>query len=188
VVEATRSPSDCRLERLTYVSIELHNTCATFLRTYYLSAASGTWLSTGQRVTTHHGFKDQREALTFAVRYVRKNEKGTGPWRRYQEPAWHDTGLFLKLINAAGCSNASGVNAAWSIGTDALAHLTKARHYLAHRNNETAIGLRRLSTSYGVQRPHEPEVLLTTRAPLRPQPILHDWVDDLETVFTLMPA
>lgn len=172
---------------LTFVALDLHNTCATFLRSYYLSSATGARLKTGEAVSTAHPFADQNDALTFAVHLIGRG-RGRGPWQRRQEPAWHDSTAFLRIINGAGCSNAMDVNAAWSIQTEALAHLTRARHYVAHRNAETAIRLRQLSQAYGVPAPQEPDSLLLMRGRGRPQPIIEDWIDDLEAVFSLMPA
>jgi hypothetical protein len=91
-------------------------------------------------------------------------------------------------MNAAGCSTAAGATAAWSIETDALEHLTSARNFFAHRNNDTAEILKGLSSIYKVGEPQRPDALLTIPARGRPQSILQDWLDDLEAVFTLMPA
>ena len=176
-----------RTRMLTFVAVDLHNTCSTFLRSYYLSSATGAYLKNGEAVSAGQPFANQEDALTFAIHLAGRG-RGSGPWQRRQEPPWHDTTAFLRVLNAAGCSNATGVNAAWSIQTDALAHLTRARHYLAHRNAETAIRLRRLSQAYGLPAPREPDALLLMRGRGRPQAILEDWLDDLEAVFSLMPA
>jgi hypothetical protein len=187
IAEAAVASDARRVSVLTFVSVDLHNTCAAFLRGYFLSSATSAWLGSGQRVTCSQSFGSQRDALTFAVKRVRK-ASGNGPWRRQEEPRWHDTAIFLRLMNAAGCSNAADVNAAWSVGTTALEDLTKARHYFAHRNDQTASGLRGLSTRYGVVTPSRPESLLVMKGAGRPQSVIEDWVDDLQTVFSLMPA
>ncbi len=176
-----------RQRLLTFLALDMHNTCATFLRSYYLSSATGAWLTNGQRVTSQ-GFTSQRAALTFAMHEIRPSRQGDGPWSRREEPAWHDTDLFVRLVNAAGCSNAAGVNEAWSIGTSALADLTRARHFFAHRNKETAERLRSVGATYRLGRVDDPDDVLVSTAPGRPQSLIEDWFDDLHTVFTLMPA
>lgn len=188
VVDALAASPRGRVRLLTFVTVDLHNTCSAFLRSYFLSSATSAWLSNGMRITNPYAFRTQRDALTFAVKLVNSKQGGNGPWLRHQEPAWHRSGLFLRILNAAGCSNAAGVNAAWSVGTNALTDLTTARNYFAHRNDQTATYLRALGTAYGVPSPQPPDVLLTTHGTGRPQSVLEDWFDDLETVFTLMPA
>jgi hypothetical protein len=96
--------------------------------------------------------------------------------------------MFIRLVNAANCSNAAGVNAAWSIGTRALADLTRARHFFAHRNEETAARLRSIGVSARLGRLSDPADVLVSVAPGRPQVLIEDWFDDLHTVFMLMPA
>jgi hypothetical protein len=104
------------------------------------------------------------------------------------EPAWHDVDMFIHIMNLAGCSTAPGANAAWSIGTSALEHLTIARNYLAHRNRETAVRVRGLTLAYKVNPTDRPEELLLSRGRNRPQMIIEDWRDDLQAVIELMPA
>lgn len=184
---AAQSEGDARVRALTFVALDLHNTSAEFLRCYYLSSATRSELSDGSRTTAAVVLRNQREALTFAMQLI-KGSKGVGPWPRRFEPAWHDTAVFLRVMNAAGCSTAGGANAAWSIGTQALEHLTVARNYFAHRNNDTAASLRGLSVSYKVSPPRRPDALLGSAGYGRPQPLVLDWMDDLEAVFLLMPA
>jgi len=95
--------------------------------------------------------------------------------------------MFIRILNAAGCSTAGGTNAAWSVGTTALDDLTKARNFFAHRNDQTAARLRAVGVAHGVATDRV-ESLLTSRAAGRPQTVVEDWIDELETVFLLMPA
>lgn len=185
--ESASWSSSQRTRMLTFIAVDLHNTCSAFLRSYYLSSATGARLITGEAVSTAQPIADQEDALTFAVHLAGRG-RGRGPWQRMQEPPWHDSTTFLRVLNAAGCSNATGVNAAWSIQTEALAHLTRARHFMAHRNSETAVRLRQLSQAYGLPAPRQPDSLMLMRGRGRPQPIINDWMDDLEAVFSLMPA
>ena len=175
-----------RLDGLTFLTIDLHNTCRSFLRAYYVASVTGAWLSSGQKATSPLGLRREIDAIDFAV--TAKGLKGSGPWRMRDEPAWHDVDMFLRIMNMAGCSTAPGTNAAWSIGTSALEHLTAARNFFAHRNRETALRVRSLRSAYKISQLDRPEDLLLSRARDRPQTIIEDWLDDLATVIELMPA
>lgn len=167
--------------------LDFHSVCATFLRSYYLSSATGATTAAGTRVTTTVPLRSHRDAMTFAVHRT-KRLKGTGPWSGRDEPTWHDSAIVIRLLRVSGCSNWPGVAAAWSVGTNALPHLTTARNYFAHRSESTAIKLRRLSREYSVAPSSEPSTILVQRAPGRPQSILEDWFDDMAAVFGLMPG
>ena len=175
-----------RLDRLTFLTLDLHNACRTFLRAYYVASVTGAWLSSGQRVTSRVEVRRESDAINFAVAV--KGRKGTGPWRMRDEPAWHDVDMFINIMNQAGCSTAPGANAAWSIDTSALEHLTVVRNFLAHGNRETAVRVRSLSATYKVSPSVRPEELLLSRGRNRPQTIIEDWRDDLQAVIELMPA
>lgn len=171
---------------LTFFTLDLHNACKGFLRSYYVSSATGSWLSTGERSTSSLGFCSEDEAINFAVRF--KGQRGNGPWRMRDEPAWHDIGMFLAIMNSSGCTTAKGANAAWSIGTATMEHLTWARNYFAHRNRETALRVKALYGAYKVASTTRPEELLVSRARARPQLVIEDWLDDLAAAIGLMPA
>lgn len=186
VSDIGNSSGEEQLERLTFFAIDLHNACRVFLRAYYVASVTGAWLSTGQRATSAPACRHEIDAINFAV--SAKGLKGSGPWRMRDEPAWHDVTMFLRILNLARCSTAPGANAAWSIGTNALEHLTIARNYLAHRNRETALRVRGLNATYKVGRLDRPDELLVSRGRNRPQMVIEDWLDDLEAVVELMPA
>jgi tRNA uridine 5-carbamoylmethylation protein Kti12 len=96
--------------------------------------------------------------------------------------------MFLRILNMAECSTAPGANAAWSIETNALAHLTIVRNYFAHRNRDTALRVKRLRSTYRIGSTTRPEELLLARARDRPQMVVEDWLDDLTVAIELMPA
>jgi hypothetical protein len=175
-----------RTRRLTFLTVDLHNYCRVFLRGYYVASATGAWLSTGQQATSPLGMKREIDAINFAV--AAKGLKGSGPWRMRDEPAWHDVPMFLRIMNLSKCSTAPGTNAAWSIGTSSMLHLTFVRNYFAHRNRETAVRVKSLGSAYRLGQVNRPEDVLLSRARGRPQIVLEDWLDDLETVIKLMPA
>jgi hypothetical protein len=79
------------------------------------------------------------------------------------------------------------VNGALSIGSSAIEHLTTTRNFLAHRNESTAVKLRRLGRSYGVGTPRDPLAVVFAVGHGRPQRIVEDWLDDIYTIFALFP-
>lgn len=147
-------------------------------------------MADGSRVGTSILLPNHRAAVSFAVQRVHPSRRPPkkGPWSGRDEPSWHDSSIFLRLINAAGCSNAFGVNAAFSIGSQALPHLTTSRNFAAHRGEETAKKLRRLSTHYRLPPPPDPFELVVSRAAGRPQSVLEDWIDDLQAIALLLPV
>jgi len=178
-----------RLRRLAFVTIETHNTVATFLRAYYLSCATRAFLSNGAQVANAVVFSTSADALTDAIHREKPwLAHRVGPWSSRDEPTWHDANVVVRLLHAVGSSALPGVSGAFGLGTNAMSHLTTARNFFAHRGEETGIKLRRLGTQYGVSPPSDPSELLETRGLGRPQSVLEDWIDDLATVFSLMPS
>lgn len=166
---------------LTFPVLSLHAACAEFMRAYYVASATGAWLVSGQRVTTSVRLRTQHDAISFA-RSTLKSRRGWG------EPAWHDSLLVSRVMHGAGCSNASGFDSARSINTKVIEHLTTARNYFAHRGETSAVKLRALGRFYGVPARREPAEMLMHHAIRRPQSLLLDWIDEIESVVLLMPS
>ena len=125
--------------------------------------------------------------MTFAIHHIRRLP-GNGPWEPRDEPTWHDSTIVMRLLNAAGCSNLPGVQAAFSLGMASLTELTTARNFIAHRSDATALKLRRLGLGLRLGQLVDPSDVLTTKAPGRPQSVLEDWLDDIRSIFSLMPS
>lgn len=178
-----------RQRALGFVVLEAHNACRIFLRSYYLASASGGGLQSGGNVTTSTALQNRRDALTHAV-HVEKSwlSHRLGPWTSREEPTWFDGNVFIRLLNSAGCSNTIDAAAAFGIGSNALLHLTTARNFFAHRGEEAGKKLRNLGGGYRIGYLRNPADVLVTRAPSRPQTIVEDWIDDLATIFSLLPT
>lgn len=172
---------------VSFTIIDIHNALATFLRSYCLSSLTGAYKANGNRVRVMTAIQGHRSALTFAIRTERPKIAGTGPWKHRDEPTWHDPNVIIRILNRAGCSNARGVSGALSIGSSAIEHLTTTRNFLAHRNESTAVKLRRLGRSYGVGTPRDPLAVVFAVGHGRPQRIVEDWLDDIYTIFALFP-
>jgi hypothetical protein len=171
----------------TFPLVDTHNALATFMRTYCLSSLAGAYMSNGTRVTANRPIRGHRSALTFAIRTERPRATGKGPWSHRDEPTWHDPNVLVRILNKAACSNAAGVNAALSLGSNAIEHLTITRNFLAHRNETTAVKLRRLGSRYGVGAPTDPLAVVFAFGYGRPQRIVDDWLDDIFTIVSLFP-
>ena len=176
-----------KASEISFSLIDIHNAMATFMRSYCLSSLAGAYMTDGSRVQASLAIRGHRSALTFAMRTERPKKTGNGPWKRREEPAWHDPRVIVRVLNGAGCSNAGGVNAALSIGSKAIAHLTTTRNFLAHRNEGTAWKLRRLGSFYGLSLPSDPLGVVFGIGHGRPQRVVDDWLDDLHTIVSLFP-
>lgn len=144
-------------------------------------------MASGGRVTTKTAIRGHRSALTFSVKTERPRKTGNGPWKHRDEPTWHDPNVIIRILGKAGCSNAKGVNNALSIGSKAIEHLTTTRNFLAHRNETTAVKVRRLGNHYGVGTRGDPLAVVCAFGDGRPQRIVEDWLDDIYTIFSLFP-
>jgi len=186
---AVRLPHPEKLRLLSFATIETHNAVSSFMRSYYLSCATCAYLVGGTRIVTGVNLRSPQEALTDAV-HREKHWLGhrSGPWTAREEPTWYDANVLIRLLNAIGCSTLPGVAAAFGIGGHALLHLTTARNFFAHRGAETGIKLRNLGISYGLGYPADPVAVVASRAPGRPQSVIEDWIDDLATIFSLLPS
>ncbi len=172
---------------ISFPMIDTHNAIATFMRAYCLSSLSGAYHADGRPVLRAKPIQGHRSALGFVMKTERPKSSTVGPWRQRDEPPWHDPRVIIRVLHSATCSNAGGVGAALSIGSSALEHLTVTRNFLAHRNESTALSLRRLGSHYGVGTPNDPLAVVFAVSPGRPQRIVEDWLDDLFTIFSLFP-
>ena len=182
---------------VSFPLIDMHNALATFMRSYCLSSLSGAYMANGCRVNvkatlranlkTNEKIRGHRLALSFAINTQSPTKTGRGPWKPRDEPTWHDPNVIIQILHKARCSNATGVSDALSIGSRAIPHLTTTRNFLAHRNESTALKLRRLGQYYGVGRPADPLASVFAIRHGRPQTMVQDWLDDIFTIFSLFP-
>ena len=182
------APSAPLVSGIAFPLIDFHNTLATFLRVYCLSSLSGAYTADGRRVQATPAIRGHRSALAFAIHTAgRPKKSGHRTLQHRHEPTWHDPNAIIRILRAANCSNADGVSGALSIGSRAIDHLTTTRNFLAHRNERTALKLRRLAPYYGIRAPRDPVAVLFASGYGRPQRIVEDWIDDIFTIFSLFP-
>ncbi len=173
---------------VAWAIIEADNLWAGFLRAYYLSATIHAKTVSGGKITlTSAAFPDLQAALKFAARL--KDPKFKKPVvSRRDEPAWHNTADFLKLLQNIGVSNLPRVHAALAYGTTFFNHLRTIRNFYAHRCDDTSrkaggvgikLGLSATPSLHATQ-------IMCTRLPRRPQNIATDWLDDIGNVIDLL--
>lgn len=189
VVSVLRLPTAPESDRaMAWVTIEALNLWAGFLRAYYLSAATHARTTSGTRITlSRASFSDIQAALRFAVQVFDPGFRRSTISRR-DEPAWHDTGNFLRLLRTVGVSNISQVQAALAYRTTFTSHLATIRNFYAHRCDETSrkagkVGIRLgLATTPNL---HATEIMCS-RLPSRPQNVATDWLDEINNTIELL--
>jgi hypothetical protein len=175
---------------VAWAVIEADHLWAGFLRAYYLSAAIRAKRASGGKITlTSAAFPDRQSALKFAARLKNPKFKNSVVSRR-DEPAWHNTTDFLKLLQRMGASNLPRVQAGLAYGTTFFNHLRTIRNFYAHRCDDTSrkaggvgikLGLSATPNLHATQ-------IMCARLPKRPQNIATDWLDDIGNVIDLLCA
>ena len=170
--------------------VESVNTWAEFARGYYLSSVYGARDVTGARVTTVLGPGVSEplaiDTLMQSVRPSQWTRSPGGPWKRRDEPPWHEPPTLLKGLEGSGASNIDKVRAAFAIDADAFQDLPPCRNFFAHRGRYTAWGVRSVLMRYGITGEMHPADAVRRAALARPQPVLADWLDEIGTVISLM--
>jgi hypothetical protein len=174
--------------QVAFVTIEALNTWMEFCRYFYLGCALGGKDASGRRLLPAAGsYRTVNDALTFAIHTMNPRLRGrNGPWAPRDEPAWHQSGEFFKIMRALNTSNVPNVVSAVSLATGGLGHLPTFRNFYAHRSEYSAKRAQRLATNYVVSTQLHPTRILLSYAPGRPRPILREWLDDLVVVVQLM--
>jgi len=168
---------------ITYVVVDLLNTWANFVRSYYLSCLFRARTVNNQVIQSAVAFPDTNAALGFAVQ--RWNRRATpnsaGVWRRRDEPAWQDHRVLLTLSSELRLSNDPTIRAGVSLGAQVLNDLTPFRNFFAHRNAVTHRTAVTIAATYGIFA-RKPSIALTSRPLGRPQSLLLDWIDEIDIV------
>lgn len=128
---------------VAWAIIEADNLWAGFLRAYYLSAAIHARTASGGKIRlSSAAFPDLQSALKFAARLKDPKFKKSIVSRR-DEPAWHNTTDFLKLLQKIGASNLPRVQAGLAYGTTFFNHLNHSKLLCAQMRRHVPEGWRR---------------------------------------------
>ena len=174
-------------EAATFLVIETHNTWANFTRSYFFACIIGARTAMGARVRTAIVPPDINQAIGFAVSVWKPSAKprADGSWHRRDGPAWQDTTVLLGLSTQLGFTNAITISNAFSYPTRVHIDLPVFRNFFAHRNQESEAAAQRLTLIYGIPSTLRPVQIVLHRPLGRPQPLLSDWIDDLDSVASL---
>ncbi len=189
LVDQANFPVDAELERLfSFAAIETMNLWTGFARSYYLSCAFGARDVSGTRITTAARIKSEEDAIGLAIAAARPDVKrNIPPWQAKDEPAWHDTTVFLKVMGALNPSNLACVRDAFGYRTRVFRDLPVFRNYYAHKGRDTARRVRSAARQHVLDPSLRPTEVLCSRRPGSPQTLLADWMDEMRRVIQLMP-
>lgn len=173
IVEHLQPPlvaSDDRL--VAFVTTECLTLWSNFARSFYLSCMHGAKRISGGRVAVAGvAVNSNSDALNFSRLQF--------PYRRKNEPIWHEPKTLVKLFQAAGASNLTQVQAALSVSPKVFKELPAIRNFFAHRCEETAKNAASLARRLGVGVGLRPCEIMCAQLPGRPQGVLADWIDDI---------
>jgi hypothetical protein len=173
---------------IAWAMIEGLNVWAGFLRSYYLSAAIDAKTSSGTRIRLSAAFPDIQAALRFAVQYLKDPTFKKSLVSRRDEPTWHNTNDFLRLLRKVGASNIPAIQAGLAYRTTFFTYLSTIRNFYAHRCDDTPRKAGNVGVKLGLSATpnlHATEIMCST-LPRRPQNIATDWLDDIGNVIDLL--
>lgn len=167
--------------------VEALNTWNNFARSYLLSYLASPRRKRGDRLRFENLLATSPGSLLHIAAKACKGPLASAPLDRRDEPKWSDTSTFLKACGALSPSNMADIQAALSIQTRVFSDLPTFRNFYAHRNEETAaraIGIAK--RHYLISGVHHPTEALLRPATKRPQPLLFDWLDEMQIVVGFM--
>ena len=169
------------------ICIEAHNLWGEFARNYLAAAVRRTRTVSGRRVSTRFPRGTSLETALKAMPAVLRRVP-RGKMTRFDEPPWHTRRTIIKVAREAGLSNLAQVQSALSLPSRVIDDLPGLRHFFAHRNEETAVSVRRLPARYAMVHMRHPTTFLRSYAPGRPTTVLEDWLAELSNVVAAMCA
>lgn len=138
--------------------------------------------ASGHRITTNQAPATSNDALGLAIHFWRRTAvpHQNGTWDRRKEPVWHDPTTLLTLSTVFAFSNKSAIQAALSTQSRTLIDLPVARNFYAHRAQATLLAALSLAPHYGIPIQKNLSGLLLSRPINRTQPLILDWIDDID--------
>lgn len=171
---------------MSYVAIACLNTWANFARAYFLSCTLSPWREQGLQIQLSNPnirtFDDAIDAAMKKCKNLTWKPGQHGNWTRRDEPAWHIPKNLIDSCDEIGCSNYTAIQNAFSIQTGVFDHLSTFRNFYAHRNDATAMKTQKIAGEYTIPIPGQPSEVLLSHAYGRPQILILDWIDDLDTI------
>lgn len=186
-IDALKQADPHRDRQLAYVVVESLNLWANFSRSYALSCLFRPKRIAKGRVRVGNAAITMPAAVFLLAAQQRRGPAAAAPTSRREEPAWHERDLLLKTCLAMGCSHVADVQAALSGNTTVFEDLPAFRNFFAHRNDESArkaIALAR--RQYLIIGARHPTSALSMPAYKRTQPLILDWLDDMQIVMEFL--
>ena len=191
LVSCPRSDSYRRNATVTWAVIELDNLIINLQREFLVSSLMGCRTASGHRVSHRTPNKSQNEAAHFIIQTLEPNRyrnhftPGISLSRR-EETVLRDPAKIMQVATAAGLTNTNSIVSALSLSTSIFRDLSKARHFFAHRNLQTAAKVDMLSNSRGLPTGIETWLVVDTLLPGYPYTLLDEWIYDLEQFHPLL--
>ena len=184
----TQGVSDSERDRVVaYVVLEAQNLWSNFVRSYVLSLLGKPRRVLGGRVTIVNLTLTSPGSVLHLAAKATRGPLALAPVTRREEPAWHDVNTLLKTCTQIGPSNQSNIIAAMSLQTRVFADLPTFRNFYAHRNEESARkALDIARRQYLIMKTNHPTEALGKPAIRRPQALLLDWLDEMQSVIELL--
>lgn len=186
VQHAHTGPSgDDREAQIAFVTIEMLNLWANFMRSYYLSCMYSAVSRRRSQITAKPSRQTENQAMGFAVRHwrPRATPRADGSWQSRDEPTWHDPNQIIPIMRAQGLSSLTDFEAAFSTGDRTFIDLPVFRNYFGHRNGRSQVAAQNLAPHYGIPVTKRPSDILLFRPLSRHQLLILDWVDHV--LFTI---
>jgi hypothetical protein len=181
-------PIDAARDRtIAYICVEAMNLWASFVRCYYLSCMCRAKMISGANVTSVIAFGSPQEAIDYAVIHLKRKNPAAAPFSRRDEPVWHDWSTLPKLSIALNLSVDPAIRAATGYSTTMNRFLPVFRNFYAHRNDDTFRKTQTAARQLGIPGGRQwPSQLLSTPTAGAVQPILVDWLDDIQNLMDLL--
>jgi hypothetical protein len=177
-----RADVDRRNATLTWALIELDNTIINLARHFLVSSLMCCRTASGARVTHSQAPMSQMDAAFFIMRVLEPRKygrlAGTSLSRR-DETAIRDPTKLMQVASAASLSNSGSVLAALSFPTRAFSEISRARHFFAHRNEQTAAAAISMALARGLSPPLQAWSVVDLPLPGQPYSLIEEWIYDV---------
>jgi hypothetical protein len=182
------SSFDARIDReIGFTVIEIQNLWTNFSRAYLICCVVGAKRASTGRVVLSDSTITTPGAMIHAAAKVARGPHAVPPTSRREEPPWHEVRILLKTCESIQCSHLPDVQKALSLQTRVFSDLPVFRNFYAHRNEETADrALKLAQRQYLITRARTPTEAITSLVRRRPQPLLLDWIDEMDAVMGLL--
>jgi hypothetical protein len=104
----------------------------------------------------------------------------------YQEPTWGDVTNILKAIPVINPSNLSTLSSGWGLPFMAAQHLQTTRNTIAHLMPDSLPQFRKILVSYSGSRIAHPSEIALWKNPSKNTLVIFSWLEDLETMASLV--